>query len=359
MSMNQKKTAKKVTKKKKSTRKRKAVAETKVAEIIEPETHSHEETVSKVVTPEVIEPNLEISGSVSEPVDPLQSLVVPQETGLTTTDPIALYLQEIRQYPLLSKEDEFELAVKYKETGDREAAQKLITSNLRFVVKVATDYSKFGAKLIDLVQEGNIGLMQALKEFNPYKGVRLITYAVWWIRGHIQEYLMRQYSMVRIGTTQSQKKLFYQLQKQKAELESMGMGSDVKLLAGRLNVSEADVRMMSQRMSGRDVSLDQPLSNNESSSSTLIDLQTTPDEGNIEDDLSTLEQLEILKDKIDELRPTLNEREILLLEKRILADEPVTLQEIGNEYNITREAVRQLEARLMKKIKNLFLEHSE
>ncbi|HRO67101.1 MAG TPA: sigma-70 family RNA polymerase sigma factor, partial [Pseudobdellovibrionaceae bacterium] len=140
----------------------------------------------------------------------------------SSTDPFVLYMNEVRKYPVLSREEEQVIAKKYFDTKDPEAAQALVKANLRFVVKVAAEYSKFGAKLIDLVQEGNVGLMHAVREFNPYKGNRLITYAVWWIRGYIQEYLMRQYSLVRIGTTQTQRRLFYQLQKQKEALEAMG-----------------------------------------------------------------------------------------------------------------------------------------
>ena len=144
-----------------------------------------------------------------------------EEKGLATTDPLSMYLNEIRKYPLLTREQEVEIAKKYYETKDPALAQTLVKSNLRFVVKVAAEYAKFSSKLIDVIQEGNVGLMHAVKEFNPYKGNRLITYAVWWIRGYIQEYLMRQFSMVRIGTTANQRKLFYQLQRQKKELEKM------------------------------------------------------------------------------------------------------------------------------------------
>jgi RNA polymerase sigma-32 factor len=159
-----------------------------------------------------------------------------QSTGLITSDPLTRYLAELRKYPLLTKDEEYALAVKYRETGDREAAQKLVTSNLRFVVKIAAEYSKFGTRLIDLVQEGNVGLMHAVKEFNPYKGVRLITYAVWWIRGQIQDYLLKHYSMVRIGTTAKQRKLFYELQKQKDQLERMGFDAGIAQLSGRLGI---------------------------------------------------------------------------------------------------------------------------
>lgn len=194
-------------------------------------------------------------------------------------------------------------------------------------------------------------MMHAVKDFNPHKGVRLITYAVWWIRGYIQEYLMRQFSMVRIGTTQNQKKLYYQLQREKEALDALGNRPDVALIATRLGIPQDEVESMAQRMSGRDISLDRPI--DDDSTATLSDLQRSTTE-DITDQLSRQENLARLKDKIDELRPELNEREIILLEERLLNDEPLTLQEIGEKYGITREAVRQAEARLMKKIKDRF-----
>lgn len=258
-------------------------------------------------------------------------------------------MAEIGRYPLLTREQERELAVRYRETGDPKAAEKLVTSNLRFVVKIAAEYTKFGARLIDLVQEGNVGLMHAVKEFNPYKGVRLITYAVWWIRGYIQEYLMRQYSMVRIGTTANQRKLFYQLQREREKLEREGLEQGIAQLSGRLGVSEEEVEEMHKRLTSRDISLDAPV--NEEGSSRLLDLQAEPDPVRMDDQLGTKEELGILREKIDELRPTLSEKELFLLDERLLADEPLTLQEIGDKYGTTREAVRQMENRLMLKIK--------
>jgi RNA polymerase sigma-32 factor len=275
---------------------------------------------------------------------------VVEEKGLTTTnDPITTYLAEIRRYPLLTREQEQALAVRYRETGDPQAAEQLVTSNLRFVVKIAAEYSRFGAKLIDLVQEGNVGLMHAVKEFNPYKGVRLITYAVWWIRGYIQEYLMRQYSMVRIGTTQNQRKLFYRLQKEQAALDSQGNAPTVAMIAGKLGVSEEEVETMSKRLSGRDVSLSAPI-DSENPGASLLDFETSGDPG-VDTTIGNLEELSILKENLEKLRPTLSEKESYILEKRILADEPQTLQEIGEHYGVTREAVRQLEARLIGKIR--------
>jgi len=268
---------------------------------------------------------------------------------LTTTDPVSIYLAEIRKYPLLTKEQEQELALRYRETGDAKAAELLVTSNLRFVVKVAAEYSRFGAKLIDLVQEGNVGLMHAVKEFNPYKGVRLITYAVWWIRGYIQEYLMRQYSLVRIGTTQNQRKLFYRLQKERDALSSLGSEPTVALLAGRLGVTEEEVETMTKRLSGRDVSLNQPV-DSENSSASLLDFEESLEPA-ADIEISRMEELEVLKNNLEKIRPTLSEKETYILQKRVLADEPLTLQEIGDHFGVTREAVRQLEARLIGKIR--------
>ncbi len=268
---------------------------------------------------------------------------------ITSSDPIAAYLRELRKYPLLTKEQEMELAKKFYETKDPAAAQALVTANLRFVVKVAVEYSKFGARLIDLVQEGNMGLMHAVREFNPYKGARLITYAVWWIRGYIQEYLMKQYSLVKIGTTQNQKKLFYRLQKEKNALDSLGESPDMALIGEKLGIPKEEVEEMNQRIRGRDVSLSQPT--DAENGSSLMDFQKN---GDLSPDelISSMEELEILKEKIEELRPSLNEKEKILLEERLLSDSPMTLQEIGQKYGITREAVRQTEARLMKKIKS-------
>ena len=269
--------------------------------------------------------------------------------GLASTDPVARYMMEIGRYPLLTREQEQEIARRYRETGDPKAAEMLVTSNLRFVVKVAAEYTKFGAKLIDLVQEGNVGLMHAVKEFNPYKGVRLITYAVWWIRGYIQEFLMRQYSMVRIGTTATQRKLFYQLQREREKLERMGLEHGIAQLSGKLGVPVEDIQDMQSRLSGRDVSLDQSVG--EDGSSRMLDLQSEADPIQLDVLLGNREEVGILMQKLEELRPSLNERERFLLNARLLSDEPVTLQEVSDKYGTPREAVRQMEARLLLKIK--------
>lgn len=357
-----KKTAKKAAPKKSAPRKvapKKEKVEPKsvVAEIVEEPHHDEQPSGTEAEKAYAI-PNTEVEDfDIPESVEDTKALALESSKALTSTDPLVQYLNEIRRYRVLSKEEEKELALKYFETKDPEAAQALVKANLRFVVKVAAEYSKFGSKMIDLIQEGNVGLMHAVREFNPYKGARLITYAVWWIRGYIQEYLMRQYSMVRIGTTQNQRKLFYQLQKEKDALDAMGIEPNAALISSRLGIPEDEVRDMAMRMSGRDMSLDRPLS--EDSDVSLGDIQKNTSDQPLDEVLARAEQLEILKQKIEEIRPELSDREKIILDERILNEEPLTLQEIGEKYGITREAVRQMEARLMKKIKLKMAEEIE
>ncbi|MGZ3743883.1 MAG: RNA polymerase factor sigma-32 [Pseudobdellovibrionaceae bacterium] len=332
-----------------SPRKKLAPAKSVIAELVDEEEPSHIQELQTdkaytVPSDEDIEETLNLKSNSSK------SLVAAQANkAVSTTDPLAIYLQDVRKYPVLSKEEEQVIAKKYFETKDPEAAQILIKSNLRFVVKIAAEYSKFGAKMIDLVQEGNIGLMHAVRDFNPYKGARLITYAVWWIRGYIQEYLMRQYSMVRIGTTQNQRKLFYQLQKEKEALDALGQEPNIALISSRLGIPQDEVEQMSQRMTGRDISLDRPL--DEDAGGTLIDLQKNTSDMSLDERIAHEEELEILKKKLHEIRDELSEREKIILDERLLNDDPLTLQEIGEKHGITREAVRQMEARVLKKIK--------
>ena len=314
------------------------------------------------VTAEIVNENEPIAeqdaAEVPEVIDePSEMSLVPAEvkqTALTTTgkDPLTQYLQEIRKYPLLTKEQEFELAKKYYETHDPQIAQTLVKSNLRFVVKIAAEYAKFSSRLIDVIQEGNVGLMHAVKEFNPYKGNRLITYAVWWIRGYIQEYLMRQFSMVRIGTTANQRKLFYQLQRQKEELDRMASPDNVTQLAEKLGIPEDEISEMAMRLKARDVSLDKPTGEDENATPLSALLKKEDGSLPLDEQMALDEQLQLLMKAVNDLRAGLTEKEKILLEERILSDEPLTLQEIGDKYKISREAVRQTEARLMKKIKD-------
>ena len=258
------------------------------------------------------------------------------------------YMARISKIPILSKEEEYQLATAYYETKSAEIAKKLIQSNLRFVVKVAIEYSKFSSKVMDLIQEGNIGLIRAVKEFNPYKGARLITYAVWWIRGYIQEYLMRQHSIVRLGTNKRQQRLFYLLQKEKQKLEDYSQKRLLPSLAKETRTKVGDVEQMREIILKKDFSLDQPI-NTDKGGTSFLEFQQ--DESSIDENLSLHQLSELLKKHLKILEPELNDKERSIIKNRFLKDPASTLQEIADEFNVTREAIRQSEERLMKKLK--------
>jgi RNA polymerase sigma-32 factor len=268
------------------------------------------------------------------------------------SDSLSLYLAEIRKFSLLSEEDEHRYAVKFFEEKDLEAAHTLITSNLRFVVKVAGEYRHYGLKMIDLIQEGNIGLMMAVRKFNPYKGIRLISYAVWWIRAYIQNHVMSMWSLLKIGTTQAQRKLFFKLKETKNALLKLGEGSDeVHSAALALNVSDREVREMEQRLQG-DSSLDAELSYGDG----ITALEGLADERmNQEALLGEYQENQQLQQKVAQAVAVLNEKERFIIERRITSDEPMTLQEIASHFSISRERVRQIEEGALKKVKNSLL----
>ena len=259
------------------------------------------------------------------------------------------YLNRISRFPLLTREEEYKWAVRYYENKDPKAAEVLIQSNLRFVISVAKRYSKFSSKIMDLIQEGNIGLLKAVQEFNPYKGVRLITYAVWWIRGYIQEYLIRNYSMVRVGTNKKQKKLFYALQKEKEKFDQFSEKSLLPIIADQTNTLPEEVQEMRQRILKKDTSLDQKL--NSQTQNSFLDLQV--DESSLETDeaLSEQQQSHQVQTHLKKMESQLTSREKYILKYRLLNKDPHTLQKIADQFNVTREAIRQMEERLMKKIK--------
>ena len=270
-------------------------------------------------------------------------------------DILKAYLMEVKKYPLLTPEEEKRLAIKYFEEGDTDAASSLVKANLRFVIKIAAEYFKFGSKLIDLIQEGNIGLIHAVREYNPYKGVRLISYAVWWIRGYIKEYLLKNYSQVKIATTQSQRKIFYNLQSETQKLELEGFQPTTKLLSQRLDVPEKDVKTMKARMASKPLSLDATLGKSGDSHTRLIDIQTSDRSvDSLDEFLSLKEELATLTKHIHQIRPFLNEKELYILDNRLLSDQPLTLKEVGDEYGITRERIRQIETRLIQKLRQSF-----
>ncbi len=270
------------------------------------------------------------------------------ETRALVNDPIKRYLAEIRRYPILTKEEEYELAVEFQQSQSEDTALRLVTSNLRLVVKIALEYQSTWTSLLDLIQEGNVGLMQAVKKFDPEKNIRLSSYAQWWIRAYILKYLMDNYKLVKIGTTQAQRKLFYNLKKEKDRLERQGFKPTAKLLAARLNVREQDVTEMEARLSGREASLDAPLVDDQRG--TLIDL--LPSGGPEVDDIIARRQLsKELRKKLKEFESTLEGRDIEIWRHRLMVDSPLTLQQIGDLFGVSRERARQLEARILKKLK--------
>ncbi|WP_051617115.1 sigma-70 family RNA polymerase sigma factor [Desulfonatronovibrio hydrogenovorans] len=271
------------------------------------------------------------------------------------TDPLKIYLRELGRFPPLSAEEEFELARKYREDGDRESALKLVTSNLRLVVKIAMEFQrKWMKNVLDLIQEGNVGLMKALKKFDPDKGIKFSYYASFWIRAYILKFIMDNWRMVKVGTTQAQRKLFYNLGKEKQRLESLGITPDADTISQNLDVSQADVVEMGQRLGQHDLSLDMPYSDD----SEITPMNVIPAIGDgAEEILLQEETAGILNQNIQELLPKLNEKERDIIELRLLAESPITLREIGEKYGITRERVRQIEARLLEKIKSQITEN--
>ena len=276
------------------------------------------------------------------------------DTALVPYDSLQRYLAEIRRYPLLTPEEEHQLAVRYKEQGDVEAAYRLVTANLRLVVMFARRYERAVHNLLDLIQEGSIGLMEAVRNFDPYRGVRFPSYAVWWVRAYIIRYLMNNWRMVKLGTTQAQRKLFFNLQREKERLEAEGFSPAPKLIAQNLGVKEEEVVEMEKRMAGRDMSLDTPIEAEEGESGTLGDLFPAKQD-NAEEAVAAAEYRTLMSEKMREFARTLKGKDEVIFRTRLLAEEPVTLQEIGDQYGISRERIRQLESRLKKKLKDFLL----
>ncbi len=265
-----------------------------------------------------------------------------------TSDTFEHYMVQVNRFDLLSAEEEYDLAVRHMRDGDMASAHRLICANLRFVVKVANEYRGYGLRLLDLVQEGNVGLMMAVKKFDPARGTRLITYAVWWIRAYIQSYIMRNWSLVKIGTTQMQKKLFFKLAQTRNALLNHTGTEDLGEIARELDVNEEVVSEMSQRMGRRDASLDVELTEGEGY--TL--LHTLPDRAdNQETLLLANEEHRLNKERTQTALSILNVRERHIIRQRILADSPSTLQDIADEYGISRERVRQIEQNALQKLR--------
>ena len=272
-----------------------------------------------------------------------------KDAPLAPYDPLQRYLMEISHYKLLTKEEEYQLTTQYQEKKYSYSAYKLVTSNLRLVVKIALEFHRaWVMNLLDLIQEGNIGLMQAVKKFDPHQGIRLSSYASFWIRAYILRFILDNWRLVKIGTTQAQRKLFFNLQKERARLEAIGYAAGPKQLAESIGVKEKEVIQMDQRMSSWEASLDTPL--RDDADKSLMDFVPLRQES-IDATLAEGEIQSLVTEKLKEFKKTLKDKELYLFENRLLTESPLTLQEIGNNYGITRERARQIEERLLNKIK--------
>ena len=294
---------------------------------------------------EIMELDEERSGSEGE-ADTLAS----SASSLTRRDPLGVYMRDVQRYKLLSKEEEHDLAVRFFEEDDLEAAKRLVTSNLRLVVKIAYDYRQAYKNILDLVQEGNIGLMQAVKKYDPYKGVKLSSYAAWWIRAYMLRYILNNHRLVKVGTTQAQRKLFFNLQKEKARLSAMGIEPTAEIIAENLNVPERDVVSMDMRLATGDASLDAPVGTAEGRSVARVELLPSEDV-RVDDTLAEAEVGDQFSEKIHEFGKSLANKEKKIFEDRLVAEDPKTLQTLGDEFGVSRERVRQIEKRLLKKLK--------
>jgi RNA polymerase sigma-32 factor len=271
--------------------------------------------------------------------------ILTAESGLTR------YLEEIRRFPMLEPQEEFMLAKRWREHGDRDAAHRLVTSHLRLVAKIAMGYRGYGLPISEVISEGNVGLMQAVKRFEPDKGFRLATYAMWWIKAAIQEYILRSWSLVKMGTTANQKKLFFNLRKAKSKISALDEGDlrpdQVKLIAKRLGVTEQDVIDMNRRLGG-DASLNAPIREDGDSGEWqdwLVD--ETPSQERI---LVESEEMDNRRKALSDALGVLNDRERRIFEARRLADDPITLEELADEFGVSRERVRQIEVRAFEKV---------
>jgi len=287
-------------------------------------------------------------------VDDELPTVTAKVTGgsLAKRDPMAAYMREVRRYPLLTPDEEKALATRLVEHGDTGAARRLIEANLRLVVKIAYEYRRAHRNLLDLVQEGNIGLIQAVGKFDPYRGVKLSSYAAFWIRAYILKFILNNWRLVKIGTTQAQRKLFFNLRKEREKLEQLGFQPTTALLAEKLDVPEKEVIEMERRLAAPEASLDAPLGNGEGDEGSRTRLDYLPDDADRPDRaVAQSEFSQLLKGKLEAFARTLEGREQTIFRERWLTEEPLTLQEIGDRYQVSRERARQLEKRMLDRLK--------
>lgn len=287
------------------------------------------------------------------PARAIPAPLAPSDVG--HRDALSRYMSQLRDHAPISREDEHALAVRWVEQNDMDAARQLVLSNLRLVVKIAMEYRRSWTNVLDLIQEGNLGLMQAVQRFDPYQGVKLSSYAAYWIRAFILKYLLDNIRLVRLGTTRAQRKLFFRLNKEKRELERLGIEVEPKRIAERLDVSEEDVIDMEQRLGQNDLSFDAPV-REEEGSATHGDF-IAGSAPSVEEAVADDELRRVFLEKVQEFAATLDERDRRIIDERILAEEPKTLQQMGDEFGITRERVRQLEARVVSRLRDYMKEN--
>lgn len=286
---------------------------------------------------------------------PSQALVPAASTGLAPYDPFRRYMAEVRRFPPLSREEEQRLARLYQATGDREALFRLVTSNLMLVVRVALSFRRAARNLLDLIQEGNLGLLHAIERFDPDLGVRLPTYAAWWVRAYMVKFLLDNVRLVRVGTTNARRKLLRNLRKEKARLEDQGFDVGTKQLAEHFGVSETDVRDVQAALGSHDVSIDAPVGRDGDEDAPTQGELLSSGGPTAEDQVARRELQEQAQRAIGRFRRELNERDRALLDERILSDDPLTLQVLGDRFGTSREAVRQAETRLMKRLREFLV----
>ncbi len=327
----------------------------------EAETPEVEAEAESTVEPEALEPEPEELAEVDAEIEEAQgpavrtaALVPAGEAGLTRKDPLQAYMAEVTRHPLLTREEEHTLAKKYQQTGDVQAAYRLVASNLRLVVKLAHEYHRNPLSLLDLIQEGNIGLMQAVKKYDPDRGVKLSSYAAWWIRAYILRYIMDNWKMVKLGTTEAQRKLFFKLRQEQEKLIAQGFEPSPKLLAERLNVTEQDVVEMDQRLGHDELSIDAPLGDDPKNTRAERYLPSTA--AGAEERLGNEELKELFRENLAEFAKTLEGKERYIFENRLISDEPLTLQDIGDKYGVSRERARQIEAALINRMREYMRE---
>lgn len=274
---------------------------------------------------------------------------------LVPVDPLSRYLAELRRFSILSREEESEIARRYHKYRNPEDAYRLVTANLRLVVKIANEFARASRNLLDLIQEGNVGLMEAVKNFDPYRGIRFPSYAVWWVRAYIYRYLINNWRLVKIGTTQAQRKLFFNLRKESERLETEGFTPQPKLLAQRMGVKESEVREMQERMAQSEVSLDAPAGPEDD---TRLGDAIPDTEWNPEETAAREEWRNFAHDKVEQFAATLKDKELEIFRARLLAEEPPTLQEVGARFGISRERVRQIESRLKRRLREFLKEQA-